>query len=99
LNGLKPVHSLDELSLLWKQLKGEIKTDVVLEVFLDSLQPEELGVLNRTVAGEGGQAIAKDLGIAVFKVRKNLDFALASLQLATLEQLQLRFIAAGIKVA
>jgi hypothetical protein len=55
-------------------------------------------MLQRTISGESGSTIAKDLGIAVYRIRKNLEFALERLQLATLEQLQLRFISAGVQL-
>ena len=98
LNSTKPAHDLKQLQTLWKDQDGVAKEDVALSVFLDSLPTSDLELLKKVVSGLNGSEITKVLGIAVYRVRKVLESALERLQLTTLEQLQLRFLAAGVSV-
>lgn len=98
LNSARPAHTHAEIETVWRSHGGKTKSDLPLTVFLDSLSATDLALLQRMIAGESGSDIAKDLGIAVYRIRKNLEFALQRLHLATLEQMQLRFISAGVEL-
>ena len=96
LNSARAAHTGNELKSIWKAAGGVVREDLALELFLERLPPQELKGLQMLVSGESGAAISKELNLAIYRVRKNLELALSSLGLATLEQLQLRFISAGV---
>ena len=96
LNSARPAHSSAELQSMWQAAGGVVREDLALELFLERLPANEIKGLQMLVSGAPGAAIAKELDLAIYRVRKNLERALSALGLATLEQLQIRFISAGI---
>ena len=96
LNSASAPHTGNELKSIWRAAGGVEREDLALELFLERLPPHEIQGLQMFVSGESSTAIAKELDLAIYRVRKNLERALSSLGLATLEQLQLRFISAGV---
>ena len=96
LSSTKPAHTKSELKALLKASPIAIREDLALNVYLDSLEKQDHAVLTRLVDGDSGSLIAKDLGVAVYRVRKQLETALSMLGLATIEQFQLRCIQAGV---
>jgi hypothetical protein len=81
-----------------KRLVGNIsaKFDKPLVAALESFTPKETGYIRRVVEGEPIAAIASSNEVAAYRVRKPVEKLLESLGLTTLEQLQLRFIEAGL---
>ena len=96
LSSSKPAHTKSELKTLLQKSPSHHREDLALQVFLDSIDEAERAVLARLVDGDSGVQIGKDLGVAVYRIRKLLETALSNLGLATLEQFQLRCIRAGV---
>jgi len=96
LSSTKPAHTKSELKDLLNASPSSPLEDLALNVYLDSIQEPDQAALARLLDGDSGSLIAKDLGVAVYRIRKLLETTLSQLGLATIEQFQLRCIQAGV---
>ncbi len=80
------------------QLLGDFESsfDKHLVTALEGYPPKELGFIRSVVQGRAIAQVAADEDVAAYRVRKPVESLIARLGLTTLEQLQLRFIEAGL---
>ncbi len=97
INSRSVLHSRGELHSLWENAAQTVSNDVSLSLYLENLVEVEVKTLKMLVEGHQGSTVSQTLEIPLYRVRKSFERALTALHLATLEQLQLRFIGAGIR--
>ena len=81
-----------------ERLLGQVtpRFDKALVVALEDFSSKELGYIRSVVHGQSISQVASQAGVAAYRVRKPIEALLFRLNLVTLEQLQLRFIEAGL---
>lgn len=91
-------YSLDSMKQLLANLDAPQKTDHVLEAQLANLEERDASIVEAIVSGKSISEVATTFDVASYRVRKLLESVLAVLGLCTLEQLQLRYLNAGLAV-
>lgn len=89
-------YSLQTLSDLASEANAPSRVDHVLESHLGSFEERERSILGAVVLGESISEVASRFDVASYRVRKLVEATLQALNFSTLEQLQLRFISAGL---
>jgi DNA-binding NarL/FixJ family response regulator len=74
----------------------KVKRDHALESHLAEFEIRERSILQAVVNGLSVSKVASAFDVASYRVRKLVEASLSSLGLVTLEQLQLRYLTAGL---
>lgn len=90
------VVSMQELKDLWGSSNQDVVFDRILISRIEEFAPREREYIREIASGELVSAVAKKFEVSAYRVRKPLERLLAELNLQTLEQLQLRFLDAGL---
>ncbi len=91
-------YSIETMKQLLKNLDAPVKADHVLEAQLANLEERDAAIVEAVVSGQTISEVAGAFDVASYRVRKLIESVLAVLGLCTLEQLQLRFLNAGMAV-
>jgi DNA-binding NarL/FixJ family response regulator len=89
-------YKIDSLRTITSELSIPEKRDHILESHLAEFELRERSILQSMVSGVSVAQTAASFDVASYRVRKLAEATLRSLGLATLEQLQLRYLAAGL---
>ena len=89
-------YSIAEIRKLAAESTRKAKRDHALESHLASFELRERSILQAVVSGATLSEAANAFEVASYRVRKLIESSLSSLELVTLEQLQLRYLAAGL---
>lgn len=89
-------YKIDSLRSITKGLSVPEKRDHILESHLAEFELRDRSILQSMVSGVSVAQTATAFDVASYRVRKLVEATLRSLGLATLEQLQLRYLAAGL---
>jgi len=92
----KRQYSMLEIRTLAAGNMQNAKRDHELESHLAEFEIRERSILQGIVNGRSVSQVAKAFDVASYRVRKLVEASLKSLQIVTLEQLQLRYLKAGL---
>ncbi len=96
LGARKRHYSISEIRALFGGGVANAKRDHALESHLGEFELRERSILQSMVGGASVTEAAQAFDVASYRVRKLVQSTLTSLELVTLEQLQLRYLAAGL---
>ncbi len=96
LGARKRQYSMAEIRQLAADSLPKVKRDHALESHLAEFEIRERSILQAVVNGLSVSKVASAFDVASYRVRKLVEASLSSLGLVTLEQLQLRYLTAGL---
>jgi DNA-binding NarL/FixJ family response regulator len=96
LGARKRHYSMASIRALGSGSLTNVKRDHALESLLAAFELRERSILQSVVSGASVTEAANAFEVASYRVRKLVQATLLSLELVTLEQLQLRYLAAGL---
>jgi two-component system response regulator DevR len=96
LGARKRHYSIAEIRTLFGGEVTKTKRDHALESHLAEFELRERSILQSMVSGASVTEAANAFEVASYRVRKLVQSTLTSLELVTLEQMQLRYLAAGL---
>lgn len=96
LGARKRHYSMASIRALGNGSLTKVKRDHALESLLAAIELRERSILQSVVSGASVTEAANAFEVASYRVRKLVQATLLSLELVTLEQLQLRYLTAGL---
>ncbi len=88
-------YSLRALRAIVQQIGISVQPDAALDAHLGALQEQESRIVESVVSGSSVREVSDTESLPPYQVRKLIQATLRALGVATLEQLQLRYIRAG----